>query len=295
MRSRFVALTALAILSLALTGCVNNASTAASPSASVVIAADSSAVALLPADVVDAGVLTIASDASYAPNEFKDAEGNAIGWEIELASAIAAKLGLTPQISQASFDNIIPSIVGAKFAMGISSFTDTVEREQQVDFVNYFNAGNLWATAAGNSVDPENACGLTVAAMTGGTQITDELPTRSAQCVAEGKAPIEILQFDDNGAATNAAILGKADAVSADSPVTLYAIAQSQGKLVVAGKTFDSAPYGIVVAKNSAMAPAIAAALQSLMDDGSYEAILTAWGVADGGVSTATINIATKG
>ena len=295
MRSRLVALVSFASLSILLTGCVNNASTVASPSASVVIAADAAAVALLPPAVAQAGKLTIASDASYAPNEFKDADGKAIGWEIELASAIAAKLGLTAEISQASFDNIIPSVVGAKFAMGISSFTDTAEREQQVDFVNYFNAGNLWATASGKSVDPDNACGLTVAAMTGGTQVTDELPTRSAQCVAAGKAPLEILQFDDNGAATNAAILGKADAVSADSPVTLYAIAQSKGKLVVAGKTFDSAPYGIVVAKDSGMASAIAAAVQSLIDDSSYDKILTAWGVADGGVSTATLNIATQG
>jgi polar amino acid transport system substrate-binding protein len=275
---------------LSLTGCVNNTSATPQPSASAVVSVDSSAAALLPADVAKAGVLTVASDASYAPNEFKDADGNAIGWEIELADAVAAKLGLTAEVSQASFDNIIPSVVGGKFDLGISSFTDTLEREQQVDFINYFSAGNLWATAAGKNVDPENACGLTVAAMTGGWQATDELPARSAACVEAGKAPLEILQFDDNAAATNAAALGKADAVSADSPVTLYAVAQSKGKLVVAGKTFDAAPYGIVLAKDSGLAPAVQAALESLVADGTYGEILTAWGVVDGGLTTITVN-----
>lgn len=294
MRLRLVAPALIAVLALSLTGCANNASSEPLPKATGSVSVDSAAAALLPTAVAASGVLSIASDASYAPNEFKDADGKAIGWEIDLVNAIAAKLGLSTEVNQASFDNIIPSVVGGKFDVGISSFTDTVEREKQVDFVNYFAAGNLWATAAGTTVDPDNACGLTVAAMTGGTQLTEELPDRSAKCVSDGKPAIEILQFDDNSAATNAAVLGKADAVSADSPVTLYAIEQSKGKLAIAGKTFDSAPYGIVLAKDSGLAPAIQAALQSLMDDGTYGEILSAWGVANGGITSATINIASQ-
>ncbi len=294
MRLRLVVPALAAVVALSLTGCVNNTSAAPSPTASGVVSRDSAAAALVPAAISKLGTLSIASDATYAPNEFKDANGNAIGWEIDLVKAISAKLGLTPTVNQASFDNIIPSVVGGKFNIGVSSFTDTTEREQQVDFVNYFTAGNLWATAVGKTIDPENACGLTVAAMTGGTQATSELPDRSSACVAAGKAPLQILQFDDNAAATNAAVLGKADAVSADSPVTLYAVAQSAGKLVVAGKTFDSAPYGFVLAKDSGLAPAIQAALESLIADGTYATILNAWGVADGGVTSATLNIASK-
>ena len=64
-----------------------------------------------------------------------------------------------------------------------------------------------------------------------------------------GKPPIEIVQFDGQDAATNAVVLGQADAVSADSPVILYAIKQSNGKLEQAGEIFDSAPYGWPVAK----------------------------------------------
>ena len=85
---------------------------------------------------------------------------------------------------------------------------------------------------------------------------TDELPGKSQACVDAGKPAIEILPFDTQDAAANAVVLGQADAMSADSPVTLYAIEQTDGKLEPAGDMFDSAPYGIPVAKGSDLAAA---------------------------------------
>jgi polar amino acid transport system substrate-binding protein len=93
----------------------------------------------------------------------------------------------------------------------------------------------------------------------------------------------------------NAVVLGQADALSADSPVTLYAIAQTGDKLQPAGAIFDEAPYGMVVAKGSELTDAVQAALQSMVDDGSYATILDAWGVTDGGLDEITINAAANG
>ena len=276
---------------LALTAC----SSAATPTASPVptVKADAAAVALLPADTAKSGELIWATDATYAPNEFKDTAGNPIGWEIDLANAISAKLGLKASFVAASFDNIIPSVVGNKYNVGVSSFTDNAERQKQVDFVDYYVAGSQWATAAGKSVDPDNACGLKVSAMTGGTQALDELPARSKKCTDAGKPAIEIVQFDDNAQAITAASLGKVDAVTADSPVTLYGIEQSKGKLVAAGTTYDTAPYGFVLSKTGGLQKAIQAALQSLAADGTYQSILTKWGVNSGAVTSFPINGAT--
>ena len=81
-------------------------------------------------------------------------------------NAIASTLGLTPDYREADFDKIIPSIQGGTFNVGMSSFTDTKEREQKVDFVTYFSAGSLWAQRPGKPVDPENACGKKVAVQT---------------------------------------------------------------------------------------------------------------------------------
>ncbi len=293
MRARFV-LPAVTVAALALTGCVDNTLPEISGADARVAAAtvNEAASALLPDEVADSGVLAIGTAPNYAPNEFKNSDGEPIGWDLELSRALAAALGLRPTVYDASFDNIIPSIRGGKFDIGASSFTDTVEREMQLDFVHYFNAGVQWAAPAGSAVDPLDACGLKVAVQAATFQDLTEVPEKSAACVAAGKPAIQKMQFDTQGNAINAVVLGQADAFSADSPVALYAISKLGGKLQPAGETFDVAPYGFAVAKGSGMAEAVQLALQGMVDDGSYGAILDAWGVGAGGLDLISINAA---
>jgi len=298
MRARYVVPALAAVAALMLTGCVDNSTPAESgspESSAAAVTKDDAAAALVPAQVADRGTLIIGTEPTYAPNEFKNDAGDPIGWDIELASALAAKLGLTPTFQVAKFDNIIPSVAGGKSDIGASSFTYTPERAEQVDFVNYYQAGIQWASATGNDVDPDNACGLKVAVQTATFEDTDDVPAKSDACVAAGKPPIDKLKFDTQADVANAVVLGQADALSADSPVTLYAIAQTGDKLQPAGDTFDEAPYGMVVAKDSELTAAVQAALQSMVADGSYEAILDSWGVTDGGVDEITINAAANG
>ncbi|MBX3092793.1 MAG: ABC transporter substrate-binding protein, partial [Cryobacterium sp.] len=215
--------------------------------------------------------------------------------DVELANAMVAKLGLTADYQISSFDKIIPSIKGGTYDIGVSSFTDNVEREKSVDFVNYFTAGVQWAQPIGKNVDPANACGLTVSVQATTYEETDELPAASKLCTDAGKPAIKILKFDKQDDATTAVADGRADAMSADTPITLYAISQLKDKIEPAGASFEDAPYGIAVTKGSPLVKAIQAALQSMVDDGSYKAILDKWGVASGGISTITINAAANG
>jgi len=294
MRARHVLPAALAVAALVLTGCVDNSTpTTADKSGDAAIgdvAIDKAAAALLPSDMAKEGVLVIGTSPNYAPNEFKNDAGEPIGWAIEMSDALAAKLGLKPEYTIANFENIIPNIAGGRIDVGESSFTDNAERQKQVDFVNYYIAGVQWASAAGTTVDPDDACGLRVAVQATTWQDTVEIPGKSEACVAAGKDPIKKVALDTQDAAANAVALGQADAFSADSPVTLYGIEKLKGKLQPAGKTFDAAPYGLAVKKDSGMAEAVQMALQSMVDDGSYGKILTSWGVSDGGLDTITIN-----
>ncbi len=297
MRTKYALPAIIAAAALMLTGCVDN-STPSTPGGggdTPAVGADSAAVALLPDDIKKSGKLVIGIDPTYAPNEYKDDAGNPIGWDVDLATAMAEKLGLKADYQISSFDKIIPSITGGTYDIGVSSFTDNAEREKQVDFVNYYNAGIQWAQPIGKSVDPDNACGLTVAVQATTVEETDELPAKSKACTDAGKAEITILKFDKQDEATNALVLGRADAMSADSPITQYAVSQQKDKIELAGDPFDVAPYGIAVDKGSKLAQAIQAALQSMMDDGSYKKILDKWGVYSGAVDKITINAATAG
>ncbi|MGG7465407.1 MULTISPECIES: ABC transporter substrate-binding protein [unclassified Plantibacter] len=297
MRTRYLLPAALvASAALLLTGCVNNeVATPTSGGSAGAVSVDKAAAALLPDDVTKAGKLIIGTDASYAPNEFKDADGNPIGWEIELADAMAAKLGLTTDYQVAKFDNIIPSITGGKYDVGLSSFFDTKERQQQVDMIDYYTAGIQWAAPKGKTVDPDNACGLKVAVQNGTTEALEDVPAKSQACVDAGKPAIQALGYDTQDEATAAVTLGRADAMSADSPVVQYAVQQSKDKLELSGDVYSTFLYGMPIKKDRGdLAKALQTALQSLQDDGTYTKILAKWGVESGAIPKIDVNGATS-
>ncbi len=244
----------------------------------------------VPEDIKSSGKLVVGVNLPYTPNEFKDSSGKIIGFDVDLMNAIASTLGLTADYREADFAKIIPSIQGDTFNVGMSSFTDTKEREQTVDFVTYYSAGILWAQRPGTPVDPKDACGKKVAVQATTTEEVDELPAKSKACTDAGKPAIDIIKFDGQDAATNAVVLGQADAMSADSPVTLYAIKQSNGKLEAAGEIADAAPYGWPVKKGSPLAQSLQKALEHLIETGDYKTIATNWGVEKGIIDKPVIN-----
>ena len=282
---------------MSMSGCAKNAETGSGPGASsdtpsTAVAPEKvdAIAATLPADIRESGKLVVGVNIPYTPNEFKDADGKIVGFDVDLMNAVAGTLGLQADYRESDFAKIIPSIDGGTYNVGMSSFTDTKEREKQVDFVTYFSAGTQWAQRAGQSVDPGNACGKKVAVQATTIQETDELPAKSKKCVDAGQPEIQIIKFDGQDAVTNAVVLGQADAMSADSPVTAYAIKQSKGKLESAGPMFDSAPYGWPVKKGSPLAQSMLQALEHLMKTGAYKTIATNWGVESGMIDKPVIN-----
>jgi len=244
----------------------------------------------VPEAIKSSGKLVVGVNIPYAPNEFKDPSGKIVGFDVDLMNAIAGVLGLTPEYRESDFAKIIPSIQGGTYNVGMSSFTDTKEREESVDFVTYFSAGIQWAQKPGAGIDPNNACGKKVAVQATTTEETEELPAKSKACTDAGNPAIEIISFDGQDAATNAVVLGQADAMSADSPVTAYAIKQNNGKLEAAGPIFDSAPYGWPVQKDSALAQSLQKALEHLIENGKYEEIAKNWGVESGMIDKPGVN-----
>lgn len=280
---------------LVLAGCANNESTddkgSSSGSETVSVKKDDTIAAGLPDKVKNAGKLVVGVNVPYPPNEFKK-DGKLVGFDVDLMNAVAQVLGVTAEYVESDFDKIIPAIQAGTYDVGMSSFTDKKERETQVDFTTYFKAGVQWAQQAGKPIDPNDACGKKVAVQSTTFEETEEVPAKSAACVAAGKPPIEILKYDAQDDAANALAVGKADAMSADSPVTNYAIKQSGGKLEKAGPEFEAEPYGWPSAKGGPLAPVLQKAMQKLIDDGTAKTIATNWGVEAGLIEKSEINAA---
>jgi ABC-type amino acid transport substrate-binding protein len=245
--------------------------------------------ATVPDDIRATGRLVIGVKVPYAPNEFKNSAGELVGFDVDLMNAAARTLGLVPDYRETEFDSILPTVAGGKLNVGMSSVTDTKDRESMVDFVTYFRAGTLWAQRSGSHIDPNAACGHTVGAAEGSTHAA-LISAKSDACVAAGLPPIRAVVYSGQDSLTAALIAGEVDAMSADSPVTGFAVKLSAGALEPAGEVFDSASYGWPVAKGSALAESLRQAMEHLIRTGEYRTIATMWGVDKGMIDAPVIN-----
>ena len=298
MSSRHRVLGLLAAAAIVLGACSSSSATTAP-------AGGSKVVATAPAgQLIKTGVLTICSDTSYPPQESLDTSNNAVGSDIDLATEIAKRMGLTLAVKSTVFDSIIPALTGGSCDIIISAQTITVDRQGQVDMVPYFAAGQSFVVAKGNpnnikSID--DLCGKAVAAEKGTIEADhiagtgsgyDNTSSLDANCTAKGKAAITLQQFD---ADTNALLALQAGTVVAhftDEPVAGYEVAQGAGKFELVGAmTLERGAEGISVTKNhSGLRDAVKAVLLSMINDGTYTQILTKWGVQSGGITAPDVN-----
>jgi polar amino acid transport system substrate-binding protein len=264
------------------------------------VAADTALAGRLPAAIKADGKIVVATDASYAPNEYTlEGSDEIIGMDVDLGKAIGKVLGTEVEFVNASFDGILAGIQAGRYELGMSSFTDTKEREQTVDFVTYLEAGTSTMVRKCNPKDiqsVEDLCGKKVGAENGTTQL-DQLTKPDAEgsvvkaCEDAGKeAPVA--QGFPKQTDVNAALqANRIDAYMADSPVVDYAVKKTGNAFEKAGDDTDTAPYGIAVPKaGGTMKDAVQAAVQKLIDDGSYQKILDNWGVGDGAIDQAKVN-----
>jgi polar amino acid transport system substrate-binding protein len=237
--------------------------------------------------------MVIATDATYAPNEFIGANGKAIeGMDPDLGKALGAVMGIKVKFVNTGFDGIIPGLAAGKFDLGMSSFTDTKERQKTVDFVTYFQAGtSFYVKAAGGPTINSLAdlCGHSVGVERGTTQ-ADDATKQNATCKSAGKSGVKVSVYPDQNAANLSISSGRAEVGMADSPVAAYIVKKSNGQFKLTGKSYNTAPYGIAIPKGSGLTKPFLGALKALMSDGTYKAILTRWGVQTGAITNPKIN-----
>ena len=198
----------------------------------------------MPSSIKSSGTLSVAADATYAPNEFIAEDGKTvIGMDADLAKAIAQVMGLKAEVKNATFDSIIPGLAANKYDLGMSSFTITKEREKTVDFVSYAIAGTSFFVKADGGPDIQSLadlCGQKVAAERGTTQAADAT-AQDKKCKAAGEPGVTVQVFPDQNAANLALSSGRADVAMADSPPAAYAVEQSDGQFKLTGKQYGTA------------------------------------------------------
>lgn len=249
----------------------------------------------LPEKIKSAGTMSVATDATYAPNEFFAEDGTTLqGMDIDLAKAIGDALCIKVDIQNVGFADIIAGL-GTRYDTSLSSFTDSQEREQTLDFVTYFKSGTSFLVQTGQNQDLTSLdalCGKKVGVETGTTQ-ANNATAQSATCTAAGRAAVDLQTFPGQTDANLSLSSGRVQVVMLDTPVANYQVKVSEGKFEVIGEAYDIAPYGIAIPKGSdfaGMTDAFLAAMQQINSSGKYTSILNAWGVQAGAITDFQIN-----
>jgi polar amino acid transport system substrate-binding protein len=169
----------------------------------------------------------------------------------------------------------------------------TVIREKVVDMIGTLFGDELFVALADSSISAVNSmddlCGITVATTRGSREMAfvDE---QQPKCAAAGKKPINALAFTDGNGAAEALISRRSDLYWLGSTAASYFVSQSKGRTKIVGHYTDLSYIGPALPKGSPMAAPLQAAIQQLIDNGTYQKIVTKWGLQSGAVKTAPLN-----
>jgi polar amino acid transport system substrate-binding protein len=256
--------------------------------------------AMLPEKIRAAGEIKVGTDPQQPPYDFYgDDNKTLIGLEQDLSMEMAQRLGVKFTSFPAQFASIIPAIQAGRFDLGISAFGDFVEREKILDVIDYTLEGTGMIVPEGNPhkiTKLSDACGLRAGAVQGSIPLR-LLDKQKELCPAD--KPLEVMQFPSNDQAKVAMRSGRVDVAMDTVGVAAYTLAHqpATGKKL---ELVETAKYavgyqGILVGKNNPeLRDAIAATLQSMIEDGSYQKIFEKWGLTQNMVEKITINDAAR-
>ena len=242
-----------------------------------------------PSDLITPGTLTVGSDTTYPPQEYIDtATGKAKGFDVDLITAIAQRMGLQTNVVTDKFDTIFDDLVAKRFDVVISAAFITPERQKKVDFVPYFKAGESLLVQTGNPSNIKSLadlCGQN-AGVQAGTAEQDELKAANEACVKASKPAINVTVLQDQTAVVQLLANHRVVATYQDTPVTDYYNKQNPGQFSVGGVVVNYTTEGIAVRKgDTSMLNAIQTAFNQLKADGTYHSVILKWGLNTGEIS----------
>ena len=270
-RRSFMAAAGLTVAALALTACGGSSSTASSAAASSVAssaAASSEAASAAATELttVEAGKLTMATNAAFPPYEMTTDAGEFEGIDIETAQAIADKLGLELQIDDMDFDAALLSVQQGKADIVMAGVTVTDERKAVMDFSDSYATGiqSIIVPEGSDIASPDDLAGKKIGTQRGTTgyiYCSDDLGDEN------------VVAYDSGLTAVQALNNGQVDAVVIDNAPAKEFVAANPG-LVILDTSYAEEDYAIGMAKGSSLEDAVNAVLEELKADGTLQSIV---------------------
>ena len=292
-RAVISSIAAVTVLGALLTGCATASDPAEGATQAVEVRPELRA--MLPGELrAESTRIAVGTESGYPPFEYTNEAGRIVGFEIDLFDAASKRLGLKYNFVDMPFESLLGELYASNVDVLAAAMSDTAERQIDYDFVDYYNDSDAIMVPAGNPEgikELKDLCGRTVAVLTGSTQ-DDALSALNLEaCQAK---PAQVIRFD-----TDADALAQVQAGKADAELTQWSTGAYNAKQVGSGDIFEVAnsevinasPLGFVFLKGDVeLVRAYQAALQSLIDDGTYATILAKHDLSVGALETATVN-----
>ena len=266
-RRSFLAAAGLTVAALALTACGGSASTASSAASSVAASSESASTSAAELTTVEAGKLTMATNATFPPYEMTTDAGTIEGIDVETAQAIADKLGLELQIDDMDFDAALLSVQQGKADIVMAGVTVTDERKNVMDFSDSYATGiqSIIVPEGSNIASPDDLAGKKIGTQRG--------TTGYIYC-SDDFGDDAVVAYDNGLTAVQALNNGQVDAVVIDNAPAKEYVAANPG-LVILETSYAEEDYAIGMAKgNTALEDAVNAALEELKADGTLQSIV---------------------
>lgn len=212
-------------------------------------------------------VLTVGTDATYAPFESIDKNGNFVGFDMDLIRLVADQMGMELKLVNISWDGIIPGLMNGNYDCLISAMTITAERKKQINFSNpYFSIRQAIVVKKDNNAikGPKDLVGKTIAVQNGTT----------GDLYASKIKNVKMKRFDTNPQAVQELLNNNADAAVMDDLVAIAAIKTASGLKMITIGDIEPENYGIGVRKdNTALLEKINKAIDALKKNGKLAAL----------------------
>ena len=329
-RTWLAAASAIAVtMALAVAGCGKSGE---EPQAEAPVASPQANPALqerLPAEIKQAGVVQIGTEALYPPFEsFGPDNKTIVGLDPDLATALGQVLGVKVDMTHTSFEGLLTALDGGRYDLVMAAVTDTKARQEKYDFVDYFMTGQSIVVKKGNPTGIKgiaDLCGKNVAVLTASTQQKLLGEFNQKECAAN---PIKVTALPSDKDALLQVQTGRADASFTQDAVAAY-----NAKTIGGGAQFEVAnsertfpaewiasggydvtdeflryakplvgedmitlptPVGMVFNKDETqLRDAVQAALKEVIAAGTYDQILQKYDLTSGALKDAPINSGT--
>ena len=282
---------ALAAVTVLMAACSSGGTPSAAPTQAATAAPATSAPATAapatekpiapPTSLITAGKIVDCVDIEYPPMEFFPSAdvtdpNLAIGFDVDAAKAVAARLGLTIEIRNTGFDQLIPDLTAGRCDIVWSALYVSASRLEVADAIPYMATGQVVMVPLGNPKAIKGAgdlCGKTISIQSGGL-VEERANAASTACTTAGKAAITIQGYKLVSDELQQIVLGRVDAVwETDTAVSDWMI-KNPGKYEVAYALSRDDNYGIYYVKGKGdVGAALSSALDALLADGSLAAI----------------------